>query len=473
MKIKVLMFLTAVFTVMQVSAELNFSTVNYQNSDVNFKPAFPVAGQGSLISVRLRNTGDIQLPPAMVTVKDADGKIVAEGKSEIIPARGATILDLDYQPERNGYQQLTVEAATGGKVLKGEITAVVLSRKQFFPWFGGTEPGDKNLRYANVVLVHKKEQAEYWNSRGAITCLGKSTVNENSTAETYAQYLSKGIKEAGTKGIMIDEIGHYCEFEIREMPIFQGLKMFGKKNRDTFTAVWLCGALKEGYCNITKNPYRREGIDLLLIECYANYVTVEFASPRRYQYFDQRIEMARQQDILRSTVMTLGIVGHEDKFPLTSYELEDEVRYCKRNAPEMPGIGFFHSFGPNKELTSFVDDLCRKYYIEPVVQIYPEDVQTSPAVGKSGQPIKVYVRILNLGAMDAAGVSVDIFINGKKLKNQTVAIKASGEKEYFAPAAVEAEVTLEPGYHELRVELTAPDKVTILDGRVVKTVTVR
>ncbi len=454
-------------------AALEFSTADYQDSDVTFHPMLPVAGQPAKAAVRLRNTADEAQPALQVQLLDAQGQILAEAQSGTIAAHSTEEVLLDYTPGANGWQDLRV-VITGDRVKhEAGLRVPVLSRNQYFPWFGGTEPCDRELRYANVVLVHKPEQAEYWNRRGAITCLGKSTVNENKSAEAYAKYLGSGIGDAQAQGIMIDEIGHYCEFEIQAMPIFQGVKLFTRENPDTFTAVWLCGALKESYCNITKNAYRLQGIDLLLLECYANYLAVEFASPRRYDYFDQRIAMARQQDVLGSTVMTLGVVGNEDKFNLTDYEIEDEVRYVKRNAPEMPGIGYFHSFGPNRELTAFADELCNKYYIAPVVQIYPEDLQFSPAVPKAGEKLTIVARVNNLGAMDAKGVVMKLFLNDQLLQSKTFDIPAAAERELFPMATLEVPAVLPEGFHRVRVEIAAPAEVTILDGMAEKTLMVR
>ncbi len=171
--------------------------------------------------------------------------------------------------------------------------------------------------------------------------------------------------------------------------------------------------------------------------------------------------------------MTMGIVGHEDKFNLSSYEIEDEVRYVKRHAPEMPGIGFFHSFGPDRELTRFSDELCRKYYIEPVIQIYEHDLQLDPVTPKAGEKITLYARVYNLGGMDAAGVKVRFLIDGKALGESTIDLPAAGERVYPAPVAVSRTIELATGYHRFRVELEAAEGVTILDGAAEREILVR
>lgn len=457
------------------AAGFEFSAADYRDSDINFKPFPLVAGRTGEVMIRLRNQDSSSpLGKARIVIADRDsGEVLNTTEAAETPAGAEQTVVVPCTIDRNGWHELAFTVEIDGRKYEQALTVPVVSRPLYFPWFGGTEPHDPDLRYANVVLVHEKHQADYWNRRGAITCLGKNTIQDKDSPAQYARYLAADVTAKNARGIMIDEVGGYSDEEITSGNIYQGIVEFTRNEPELFSALWVCGALRASYCNITKNPYRRQGVDLILVESYANYLAVEFCSPQRYRYFDQRIDMIRQQDILSNAVMTMGIVGHEDKFNLSSYEIEDEVRYVKRHAPEMPGIGFFHSFGPDRELTRFSDELCRKYYIEPVIQIYEHDLQLDPVTPKAGEKITLYARVYNLGGMDAAGVKVRFLIDGKALGESTIDLPAAGERVYPAPVAVSRTIELATGYHRFRVELEAAEGVTILDGAAEREILVR
>ena len=448
------------------TAGFDFSAVDYRDSDINFKPFPLVAGQPGEIMIRLRNQDSSSpLGKARIVVLDREsGEEFGVADAPVTPAGGEQTVSIPCRIEQNGWYDLTVSVEVDGRSYEQSVRVPVVGQRLYFPWFGGTEPKDRDLRYANVVLVHETHQADYWNRRGAITCLGKNTIQDKDTPAQYARYLAADVTAKKACGIMIDEVGGYSDEEITSGNVYKGIVEFTRNDPEFFSALWVCGALRAGYCNITKNLYRRQGIDLLLIESYANYLAVEFCSQQRFRYFDQRIDMLRQQDIMKNSIMTMGIVGHEDKFNLSSYEIEDEVRYVKRHAPEMPGIGFFHSFGSNRELTRFADDLCRKYYIDPVVQIYEHDLQLDPVTPKAGTEITLYARLYNLGGMDAFGIKVRFLMDGELLGESSVDLPAPGELVYPAPTAVARTVQLEAGYHRFRVELIVGDGITVLDG---------
>ncbi len=435
-------------------------------SDVVFRPAFPIQNQPCEVAVTVHNTGKTAADRVQVNVQGPDGVKIGT-KTIAIPAEGKAQAVFPWTPARNGYIPLKISASDGESSNAVAVKAPVVSRTFYFPWFGGHTPEARSLRYANVVLSGNAESHAYWRNRGAIPCLWKG-VDNKVAPEKYAQILADGVGDPArdAAGIMIDEMGGYAPEEILAANFFSGLKLYLEKNPQYFTALWICGSLQVPYCNITRNAYRKDkGISLLMLECYTNFQTVEFSSSRRFAYFDQRIDVARQQDVLTNAVMTLAIDGHKDKFNLTGYELEDEVRYIRRNAPEMPGIGFFHFETKSPELIPIADDLCRRYFIEPVLQLYPEDIQFSSRQVKAGDEIEIYAGVRNLGGMDAENVKIRLYADGKLLKEDTRNIPALAEGA--APRAVQLQANWKApasGYHTFRVEVIPSGSETVLDG---------
>ena len=363
-----------------------------------------------------------------------------------------------------------------GEVVNATAVVPVISRPLYFPWFGGHKGTCRDLRYPNVVLAAQEDIA-YWRKRGALPCLWKG-LNKEATPEEYAAELAEGLDDLknGAAGIMIDEMGGYDDQEILAAPWFDGLRQFLHTNPAAFTAVWMCGSLREPYCNIARNVYRtNEGINLLMCEAYCNYQVAEFHAFRRMVYFDQRIELARRQDVLMNTVMTLALVGHEEDFNITPYELEDQLRYIRMHAPEMPGVGFFHGDPPTAGMTHFADELCRKYFLLPVLDVYPEDLQLESLELHAGQPVTVLAGFRNIGASDARQARVVLWANELVISDTLIDLPAVRTEEIPRAVQVRAGFVPEnPGYVRIRAEIyPANSQQTILRGSAEREIYVR
>lgn len=437
---------------------------------ISVRPLLPIQGRPCEIAVTLCNSDMQHAHEVSVSLS-----LVPGAKSQKVPANGSLPFVFQWTPQKNGYQPVVVNAVFAGKTHTVSALIPVVSRPLYFPWFGGHTPEARSLRFANIVLSGSDENHAYWRSRGALPCLWKG-VDLQASAEKYAGQLAEGLGDpaAGPAGIMIDEMGGYAPEEILKADFFNGLKLFLERYPQHFTALWVCGSLHWPYCNITRNVYRKDkGISLLMLECYSNFQVVELRSQRRFAYYDQRIDMARQQDVITNSVMTLGIDGHQDKFNLTAYEIEDEVRYIRRHAPEMPGVGFFHFETKSPELIPVADELCRRYFIEPLLQVWPEDLQFSRRDVKAGEIIDVYAGVYNLGGMDADNIETRLFVDGKLLKKETLHLPALTETG--APRAVQLKAAwkAKKGYHTFRVEIHPKGKETVLDGIAEQTIRVK
>ena len=470
-----LLSLILCFSPMLLATNLSLDTADVAASDVNFRPMLPVQGASAEIGVTVHNSSESSIP-AIVSVALADGTVL--GTTEVtVPAKETAEAVIPWIPQDNGETLLAVAVASpDGEVVNATAIAPVISRPLFFPWFGGHNGSCRNLRYPNIVLANREDIA-YWRKRGALPCLWKG-LNKVATAEEYATELAQGLDDLqnDAAGIMIDEMGGYDDQEILTSQWFAGLKQFLHKNPTAFTAVWMCGSLREPYCNIARNVYRTdEGINLLMCEAYCNYQVVEFRAFQRMVYFDQRIEMARRQDVLMNTVMTLALVGHEDKFNVTPYELEDQLRYVRMHAPEMPGVGFFHGTPPTEGLTEFADNLCRRYFLLPVLDVYPEDLQLESLDLHASNEAVVLAGFRNVGASDAKDVHVCIWANDLLVLDTTIDLPAARSNE--VPRAIQVRAAFipdNPGFVQLRAEIhPSHDNQTLLRGSTEREIYVR
>lgn len=466
MKKKLLAFSLMLLSAIMSLEAIDLKVDDYTNSDINFYPMFPVQNQAAFIKVRLHNPSEQAIDNIEIKVNDEQKNLIAEQKIASVPADTEIIVDIPFTPIKNGYQNITV-TLSDNKDLKLQVTTkmTVISRPLFFPWFGGDKPGNEKLKYANVVLSFSANKSDYWRGRGAIVTAWKGVIMDMKTPEEYANYLKNDLERLKVDGIMIDEMGNYDEQAIVAMPQVKGLQKFNQENPEFFSMLWIAGSMRANYCNIAKNLYRKKGVDFILIECYANFILPEFSAINKYEYFDQRIDMARSQDVLNNALMTLGVSDNADKFNLTTYEIEDQVRYVKRKAPEMPGIGFFHANGKEQDMVFFSDDLCRKYYLEPVIQLYQYDLQYSPISPTADEEIEIFAHVYNIGGMDAQDVEVKLFSDERQILAKNLSIPAFDGKKLIRPTTISGKVKLAAGFHKLRAEVVLKDKVgTVLDS---------
>lgn len=460
------LLLAFTLSTMLSATTLNIDTSLIGASDVNFRPMLPIQELPAEIGVTVHNLTE-QDTRAIVSAASANGTVLGVAEIEI-PALGEFEAVIPWIPKENGETLIAVAAATpDGETVNATAVVPVISRPLYFPWFGGHNGSCRDLRYPNIVLAGDEDFA-YWRKRGALPCLWKG-LNKEAAPEEYAAELAKGLDDLqnGAAGIMIDEMGGYDDQEILTAPWFAGLKQFLHANPAAFTAVWMCGSLREPYCNIARNVYRTdEGINLLMCEAYCNYQVAEFHAFQRTVYFDQRIELARRQDVLMNTVMTLALVGHEEDFNITPYELEDQLRYIRMHAPEMPGVGFFHGDPPTAGMTHCADELCRKYFLLPVLDVYPEDLQLESLELHAGQPVTVLAGFRNVGASDARQARVVLWANDLVISDSFIDLPALRTNKIPRAVQVRAGFIPEnPGYIRLRAEIyPANSQQTILRG---------
>jgi hypothetical protein len=275
---------------------------------------------------------------------------------------------------------------------------------------------------------------------------------------------------------MLDEIGSYDTEKLRQSSVLRGLQQFVQGDGSNyFVALWVSGVVKESHCNIVKNIYRRKGVDLLMLEVYCNYITRELHAYNPYFFFDQGISMVRKQDIISNTVFTLGILEDVKR----KESLEEQVRYIRINAPEMPGIGFYHEKGA-PDVLEFADYLCLKYFIRPVIAGWKHDLIFSNPTPEADKWLTISAKIYNIGGMDSGPVNVNFYCGspasgGVKIGTERIA-SLPAQKGNFQPEGSILKTRWKPqkGYHEIWIEAVPENTTdTILQNVYKKSIYVR
>ncbi|MGE9290702.1 MAG: hypothetical protein ACQKBT_06920 [Puniceicoccales bacterium] len=478
---------------------------DYRYSDINTIPRYPIEGVEARVRITAQNQSNRDVSDLSLIVS-VDGKEIATLVAEV-EAEGVSTVEVPWKPSINGWANISVRAIS--ESLSAEVSASievpVVTRQFYFQWFTRNWDEDRGLRWANMVQFRGKDESvrEYWDNRGFLVypALGWKKPR---TPEQFTEYLEKAADQYG--GFVYDELGGYDDQAFAETPSMVGLKNFLENNPKSFSAVYAMGSLKPTLLNMVRRERfeheglespEKTGIDLLLVESYFNYQVTSFNSYTRYKYFDQRIDMARDFDVLEYSIMVLGYAGVEDPsidrngrgpHVVTEYELEDQVRYIRRMAPEMPGIGFYGH--PNSKdhmdwegIQAFADELCLKYFVNPVLTIWARDLQMDPVVPEGGDTVTLFAAIHNIGGMDAADVVVT-FYHGDPRSGGTVIGEPVQISRVFSGKGmpeginevidhpmppgryqVSQEWEAVSGYHEIFVTIESSDGLsTILDG---------
>ncbi|MFA5645235.1 MAG: hypothetical protein WDA18_02625 [Candidatus Ratteibacteria bacterium] len=448
-------------------ANLVINTSDYQNSDINVIPILPIQGKEARIQTAIFNQSNNSVE-ATVYLQIDNKPVPSATQTLSFAGNEKKEIEWKWTPQENGWREIlvTVVEKKTGKKSSGLFRTPVIVKPLYFSWF----ENDKSLRYANLVMVRNKADHDYWQSRGVIPWMWKGAKTGN-TPEEYANYLYKNLDTFGAKAIHIDEIGGYLDSDIAKRPQIEGIRLFKKNHPDIFLGLYVCGSLKPVVAHLGSYG-KNQAVDLLLLESYLNYKVPIFNSYTRYTYFDQRILMARDYDALESSLMILGTKGMEDSYDITTSDLEEQVRYIRMHAPEMPGIGFFTATPRIEGIREFADSLCRKYYIQPVITLWDRDVFPLESNLIKGKPVTLQTVIHNIGGMDAKNVRVSFYqgnplYGGKRIGSSLLLSTVPAGKTIPPGKTIVTQKWTPPkaGYYEIFVEITPENgETTVLQG---------
>lgn len=427
------------------------------------RPALPIVGEKAEIEVSVQCAVDAA--GELAVTLSMDGEVIGEERVEAEPNAVRAVV-FTYQPAMTGWKTAQAVATLGDDRIAVSRQIPVVAHRLYFPWFGFADKSRQTFvlercRFANLVL--SRDEGAYWRRRGVMAMRWRAGRWQPTTpGDTYGAYLADGLREALADGVMIDEIGGYDNDVLRDAPAVSGLREFCQQDRDFFLALWVPGVPKESLVNLGRNTYRKKGIDLLMFEVYNNYLATELGAYDPAASLKQRIEVARSQDVLYHSVITVGVKGQEKVYRLTNEELEDQVRLIRRLAPEMPGLGVYAAVqeGRGAELSAFADQLCGKYFVGPVLTVYDSQVRISNPTPARSDVVSLAAKVYNIGGMDSGPVEVvyhdgDPVGRGRKIgsvKLESIPARRDGGH----PSGVVAEMTWKAGSrgaHEIFVEV--------------------
>ena len=375
---------------------------------VTISKAFPVIGDAVTIGLRVSGAPSVEGREVDFSAISAGGTNAA-GTAELTEQEDGTWwCGVELRPPSPGMYAL--RAHMGATAFDGKLT--VIERPMHFVWYGSHE----SLRYATAVTPPPKDAAlkQHLRDTGAAMLdwkgIGRPSVEV--TADYWGAYEHDGIA--------IDEIGLYDhsgpegQYTEKALTALKALAPFKQAHPDGFLAVWNAGSLTPLSAN-----YYRQSADVVMLECYLNYIRAGFGSHSFQDYLDQRIQMARRMDVLHKCIIALGIT--RDRGGVTPAEIINQIEYCRLAAPECPGIAWFLAGGEQRvdpEVLRIADEAAYTYFIKPCLMIRDWDLGFVP--GADGKPGRLTVDAHNIGALDASGINVAFFLGHPEQGGQRI-----------------------------------------------------
>jgi len=321
-------------------------------------PRLPVAHKTAEVMVDLRNPSRQAKRSIEVRcrLRDDQGRQVVQAgplAREVPPLHSLTVCMPMKMPGPGRYE--LVASVEGNRDAKASATVYVLSREVQFIWYGVPE----QARWVTMLTtVSEAHEIERWRRRGVVALgwSGGYCYREKYDENGFADYWTGGLK-GHPVGIAIDEFGNH-HGKPTDLQMAGGLLRAHRAVPDKMIVIWQAGLSPPEVADAY-----RIAADWIIPECYMNYFDNRFA------HFDARIKLLRALGLIHKCVMGLSCTS--DKIGTTSEDLEKQVRYVRRKAPEMPGLGFYKAYGTGAALAPLADRLCHEYFIKPTILAEP------------------------------------------------------------------------------------------------------
>ena len=375
---------------------------------ITISKAFPVIGESVTVGLRVWGAAGVEGRQVGFSASSAGGAITL-GTAELVEQEDGTWwCGVQLQPPSPGIYAL--RADMGATTLDGQLT--VIERPMHFIWYGSHE----SLRHATAITPPPKDAALKQSLRDAGAVMLDWKGIGRPSVEVTADYW--GVYEHD--GIAIDEIGLYDhsgpegQYPEKALTALTALAPFKQAHPDGFLAVWNAGSLTPLSAN-----YYRQSADVVMLECYLNYIRAGFGSHSFKDYLDQRIQMARRMDVLDKCIIGLGIT--RDRGGVTPAEIINQIEYCRLAAPECPGIAWFLAGREERvdpEVLRIADEAAYTYFIKPCLMVRDWDLGFVPAAhGRAG---RLAVNVHNIGALDASGINVAFYLGHPEQGGQRI-----------------------------------------------------
>ena len=341
----------------------------------------PVAGHQVTLRSIVRNTSDRPAGPVIVDFHGGLGPKTLLGSELIdeIPPYSARVASVNWIPQITEPHEITVRmtGAAFDEASRSESIPVVNRRL----YFANYHPIDnERLTYANLYTTvggsFEFYLAKIRGRLGLFPGSGPHTTGEIGTegfVRTWRDTLHGPLRD----GIAMDEWSEPSEQACEALEVVSRAK--GKR----LLVPWVIGPSNAVHARCFRFA------DLLLPEVYFNY----WGHHSYRRGLDSYIDSAKQHGLTDKYVIALGTVARGR--PSTPAQIEREVRYLRRQAPEMPGVAFYGY--RRTDLARLNDQLCYKYFIAPVI-IVEKTVE-----GAEGT---MDLTVRNIGGMTARDVTV-------------------------------------------------------------------
>lgn len=384
------------------------------------------------VAMRTARRGEPLSPP--LTAR-AEAPIEPKGRSE---------LEFAWTPLRTGWHRIVFELPDVPRATVAELTVPVTARDLYFVWFGAPQ----RFRWCNVPTTVKEEDEAWWLRHGALPAAWKGGV-------CYKQWpVDRLVESWGSRDwIAIDEVGGPGPETDKFIEAWKQLKA---SKPDQWIAVWFMGA--HHYWAEVKHL-----VDLFVPEIYLNY------RGNHLGQYDAYLQTAREAGVSSQVIPGLGINQVKDKATThvtvspSRADVLRQVRYLKRTAPDLNGIGFFTSDSAAPGVAEYADDLCEAYYIQPLITVeglpHPLRLEGDPSQSQR----VASVTLSNVGGMDADKVVVE-WVFGDPARAATVSRQTTGPVAVDAKVECRVEVAIEAGWKLLQFRIVPDRGYTILDG---------
>lgn len=348
-----------------------------------------------------------------------------------------------WLPERDGWHRITFTLDVPDDANPDNNTVTlrlpVTVKPLYFVWFGTPREFD----WCNVPTTVKPEDVDWWLQRGAIPCRWKGGIcyKEWGPEQFVASYTD-------SPWIAIDELAGLDEAGLK---IMDAVRAHKQAHREGFRLLWSIGA-HEYWRDYT------DCVDLFVPEIYLNY------RGNHLGQFDACFRTIRAAGVMDRMVPGLGVNVRKDEDTgevIVAPTREDalrQVRYLKTIASEIPGIGFF-STGTAPGVGEYCDQLCRDYYVEPVVSL----VEGSLRAELDGDLVRISASVHNVGGMRARDVCVQFghWVDGEFIPTAESVLETLPVN---APQTVHADVPLQTPVGTCGCRIRESAGYTVLNG---------
>jgi len=388
--------------------------------DLRVAPAVPLVGAQATVRLEVANNSE-KVEEALEIEIEAERRpgetpilVMLEKNQSIAPGRAKEFTAF-WTPQRNGWHRLLATVRRAGETLAvGSLRVPVVARPVHIVWWADPY---REMRWITAVANASDAEKTYWQARGVLALRWAAGVDGWSYGWKPEQFVENYVSaaEAGYDGIAIDELGAYPGSEQERQQIEPMGEVFAAVRKKTspgyFIAVWHCGSLTSAMANAC-----RHNVDLIMSEAYPNYVRGELGAHPFYPSLDHRLDAARREDLLNGWpsyspakfIIALGLTKHHGG--VTPEEVEGIFRYIRRRAPESPGIAFF-SGGDDiqPEVRRRADECAERYFLRPMLTLWPEDIQPERFETTGDHPLEVSVEVHNIGPMDSGAGQVRLY----------------------------------------------------------------